>query len=614
MVSNLLIIFAIILIVFGFGFYYYKKSFAEVSGEDMDSEFSYDLKTITLKVSEAFATMLKQDLREINLSKAELELREKNKALIRMSLKESAYGNLTAKATIKSYIKDIIQEPEFGINATTINNIIRFDNPNLLTSQDKFEILLYVYSKKLDKGKHGFSEMVYEFEFNKPILINGEEMYDITKERIDYAYEVVMSMEQYHLNYNDKLEIITQRIFQMYKGFGCCDLLFETDVDEIDAGTSGISQDTFDIRSYAEDVEYTYESIWVLFHGMNIRLSCLSFGTQEELIRVCQNIYKFSAPRTLSKKEGYVVSTMKDGSRIVVCRPPFANSFMFFARKFDSAPSVIPYELVRDENAEIPITIMKWMIRGQRNIAITGSQGTGKTTWLKSLIRYIDPLFNIRIQEIASELNLQYAYPKRNIVSFQETDYIDAQMGLNLQKKTNGTVNIIGEVASAEQASHIIQTATVASLFAMFTHHAKTARDLVIAIRNNLLESGIFSDEKSAEEMTSKVLMIDCHLVNIKGKRYIERITEIVPITDRDYPSDKQDTAFEENTLEYYKRTTDRELFTTVNLVEWRDGKFVLTNMPSENMIKDIKSRLTVEEEAEFDADMQRILEISRGA
>lgn len=614
MLTNLIIILVLILVVFGFSYYYYKKSFAEISDEDLDEEFSYDIKDITTKVAEAFATMLKQDLREINLSKEELELREKNKAIIRVSLKESAYGNLTAKATVKAYIKDIVQEPQFGINATTINRIIRFDKPNELTSQDKFEILLYIYSKKLNQGKQGFSNMVYEFEFDKPIYINGEESYDITKERIDIAYEVVSEVPQCQLDYNDKLEIVTQRIFQSYKGFGVADLLFETDVDEIDAGVSGISMDTFDIRSYSEDIEYSYEAIWVLFHGKNIRLSCLSFGKQEELIRVCQNIYKFNAPKTLSKKDGYVVSTMKDGSRIVVARPPFANSWMFFARKFDSVASVDPYELVKHENAVIPITMMKWLIKGQRNIAITGSQGTGKSTFLKSLIRFIDSLFNIRIQELASELNLNYAYPRRNIVGFQETDYINAQEGLNLQKKTNGTVNIIGEVATAEQASHIVQTATVASLFAMFTHHAKTARDLVIAIRNNLLETGGYSNEKSAEEMASKVLMIDCHLVNIKGNRYIERITEIIPITDRSYPTDNEPTMdFSENTLEYYKRSTDRELFTTVNLVEWHDGKFVLTNMPSPEMMADIKSRLTDEEEAEFEADMQMIMDVSRG-
>lgn len=46
----------------------------------------------------------------------------------------------------------------------------------------------------------------------------------------------------------------------------------------------------------------------------------------------------------------------------------------------------------------------------------------------------------------------------------------------------------------------MIQSAQVASKFTLFTHHAKTFPDLVTALRNSMLRTGVFKDEKTAEE------------------------------------------------------------------------------------------------------------------
>ena len=144
--------------------------------------------------------------------------------------------------------------------------------------------------------------------------------------------------------------------------------------------------------------------------GINVHLECCSFESQAELERICNNIYKYEPTEVLSKQSGKVGGTMIDGSRINVARPPFGDSYQFYLRKFDSAPSIAPTKLVRDKNKVIPIVMMDWMIKGQRNTAITGCQGCGKTTWLKSVIRFIPTEFNLRIQELMGELNLRYIH------------------------------------------------------------------------------------------------------------------------------------------------------------------------------------------------------------
>ncbi len=619
MFVNFIIIAIIIGVIFFIGYRYFNVISEESEDEFLQDDYT-DLVTIRNKVSREIAAQLKQELREKNMTRKEYETRQKQKATLRKNLKDAAYGDAKAKRFIKLYIKSMLIDPDMhlNINEDTIDEIIPFEKERELKNQDKFEILLYIaYNKMLDEigrpyKQNGFAKIIKDYNLTDPIQIDGELAYDFTEARLNEVYQSVMA--RFSLDYSDKLEILAQRVFEMYKGFGCVDVLFDTGVDQVDAGLSGIPKDGYDITNSAKNLTYSYQSIWIMVGGIKLRLSCLSFGSQEELIRVTNNIYKYGANKVLSRKGGYVVSVMKNGSRVVVMRPPFANTYAFLARKFDSTPSIAPEDIIRGENAIIPLTLLKWLIKGQRNIAITGAQGTGKSTMLKSLIRFIDASFSLRVQEITAELNLNYAYPKRNILAFQETESIKSQEGLNLQKKSSGDVNIIGEVAEAIQANFVVQTAMVASLFAMFTHHAKTAYDLVVAIANNLLdpECGIYREKKEAVEMAAKILNIDVHLENRKGHRFMERITEIIPVNSMEYPSEVGKASHEEDELEYWKRETDRKQFDERQLMHYENGEFVLDNLPSEKMMDDIRRKLTKEEEVLFDADMQMIKNLQR--
>jgi len=217
--------------------------------------------------------------------------------------------------------------------------------------------------------------------------------------------------------------------------------------------------------------------------------------------------------------------------------------------------------------------------------ALTGSQGSGKTTLLMEMIRHIDAIFPLRIQEMSFELHLRQLYPERNILSFRETETVSGQAGLDLQKKTDGAVNILGEVATDEVSAWMIQMAQVASLFTLFTHHAKTTKDLILAIRNSLLKCEMFNNEKIAEQQVVSVLDFDIHLAkDVDGHRYIERITEIIGM-DMDEPyqdlwktekdSLRSTMLFQSTTQQYYERMTDRKSFSTRNIIEYRNGRYI---------------------------------------
>lgn len=229
---------------------------------------------------------------------------------------------------------------------------------------------------------------------------------------------------------------------------------------------------------------------------------------------------------------------------------------------------------------------------------------------LMAMIENIYETMNLRITETAFELHLRKIYPTRNILSMRETETVSGQECLDVQKKTDGSVNIIGEVATDPVASWMIQSAQVASKFTLFTHHAKTFPDLVTALRNSMLRAGVFKDEKTAEEQVVQVLNFDIHLVkDFRGRRYIERVTECIPLEEKnEYTFDhrKEKTLegkidkFMDNATYYFTKTTNKELYKYQNVLEYHDGSYILTNKITDNNIKAMINNMDDNDAEEF--------------
>ena len=157
----------------------------------------------------------------------------------------------------------------------------------------------------------------------------------------------------------------------------------------------------------------------------------------------------------------------------------------------------------------------------------------------------------------------------------------------------------------------MIQSAQVASKFTLFTHHAKTFPDLVTALRNSMLRAGVFKNEKTAEEQVVQVLNFDIHLAkDFRGKRYVERVTECIPIKRQDEYTDnykKEKTLegkfdyFFDNATQYFRKITDAKLFEYRNILEYIDGEYVITNKISDTNIKEMRLNMDESDAVEFD-------------
>lgn len=300
---------------------------------------------------------------------------------------------------------------------------------------------------------------------------------------------------------------------------------------------------------------------------------------------------------------------MYDKSRILAVSPPMAEYWAVFIRKFELNPLNLHQLIYKDyiNNWELAEYMIKYLMLGQVTSAFTGRQGSGKTTMMAGAIQHIDPCYTIRVIEMAPELYLREMYPERNILSLQETEFVSASEAQDALKKSDGAVSLFGKVATDDIAMRMIQTAQVASLFTIFSHHANTASDLVYAIRNSVANVGNITNIKTAEDQVVDVLKVNIHLdYTTSGKRFIERFTEIIKLDEGiPYPNlDEKNLEWSKAVLEkeYYTRSTDRQTFITRDLIRYdkKTDTYIAINPPSEKLLSHMLNCIPESEISDF--------------
>lgn len=512
-------------------------------------------------VKEYMVEIVKEDY-SASYSKEEFDRRYNRQARIIESLKQCTYGIERDKSIVIDLIKDFIDE---NVSDESVSKILGLDDESEPSDHTMLEIILYKYKKRY--GKDALSQWIIKNNFDKERRATGslreqDKAYFVTVDDLQQSY----MEENIHLSKDEKRDVLAILVYQLYKGFGIIDTVREMNVDGMNFGTSGSILST--ASSKTAKMFRASRSFWLYFHGKYIHLRFMDFGSEAEVQRVINLVIRYNNPGALTAKRGYIVNTMYDKSRVLALRPPASEYWAVFIRKFTlkdvSTESLIikPYT----HKGDVAVKFIEFLMRGQVTCGVTGRQGSGKTTLMTAMITYIDPRFNIRVLEMAPELYLRELYSTRNILSAQETYTVSASELQDAFKKSDAAVSLCGEVATDELAAKMIQFGMTASIFTIFSHHANTPKDLVLTLRNSIVNAGGFSNMETAEKQVTDVVKFDVHLdYTADGKRYIAAISEIVQLeTNIPYPKyDETDGMNSMNriTTEYYQRKTDRIAF-----------------------------------------------------
>lgn len=535
--------------------------------EVVEEDFS-TIEKVLEAVKMEMVEIVKEDY-SLGLSEAEFNALYKRKARINNALKNCVHGIDSAKVIVIELIRGFIAEK---VPIDKVSELLGLADGMQPSDHVIFEILMYRYKKK--HGKQALAVLIDKYDLarerpatdaNRPTDVS----YYITSEDLRSIYE----QEDIHLTDDEKYDLLAILVYQLYKGFGILDTLREMDINGFNCGTSGSI--LTNLQANREGGLKATNSVWLYFRGKYIHLRFMNFGSEDELKRIIQLMVRYNNPGPLTAKRGYLVNTMYDKSRILALRPPASEYWAVFVRKFTISDPSPEYLIAKPGvvRPDLPIRLIEFLMRGHVTCAVTGRQGSGKTTLMTSIIRYVDPRFNIRVLEMAPELYLRELYPSRNILSVQETETVTPQELQDALKKSDAALSIVGEVATDAIAARMIQMGQVASIFTIFSHHANTSRDLVFALRNSLVNASGF-DMYTAERQVLDVVKVDIHLdYTPDGHRFIERITEIIPLDEQiPYPEyDVNDPVNSINRIfkEYFERQTDRVSFITRDILRY---------------------------------------------
>lgn len=568
--------------------------------------------------------MLSADITE-DVTDEEFDKLYRRVAKIRAANKNATFGMDAAKSLIKDIIAGAIDDTLLD---SEIDNILGMRPGQIPSTHCMFEAIMQNY--KLRYGKSALAQWINNYKLAEPHLSKGHNRYYISIEDVYQSYIA----ENISFSRKEKVKLLATLVYQLYRGFGIIDTVREMNIDGLNIGTSGSILSNLEGNTLQKDVlkpeEEATRGCWLYFKGRYIHLRFMNFGSADEIQRIVNLLVRYNSSGTLTAKRGYMVNTMYDKSRLLAFRPPVAEYYAAFIRKFTLSSITLDSLICKDnvDNSELARDLIKFFMQGLVTSLITGRQGSGKTTLMSAAIEYVDPVYNIRILEMAPELYLRELYKDRNILSAQETQYVSASEIQNAFKKSDSAMSVCGEIASSALACRWLEFARVASIMNLATHHANKTRDLVIALANNLVDE-MHTTIEAAVQQVVELLRIDVHLDYTKeGFRYVDRISEVVPVNVEPYvefvpemPSrdayenlHEYEVALQEYDLkikeynaklnrEYYTRMTDRQNFAVNQLMHFdlKTMTYVADNAPSDALVVSMKRNMSEQQIKEFD-------------
>lgn len=570
-------------------FYIFKE---RVEQEDNDKIYSLDLLCEWFK--KIIGEIINSDLDELNLNKKDLENRRAVKRALSDAIRKCSHGDLNAKMIVLNRAKRTILNL-FNVTEDVINDIIPFDDRERLTAKDKFDILMYLQKKR---GNYRMFEGICKTTGLDRLLHDRDGYYYcISDGDIDNAYEKTAVS----LTFDDKINILAQRIYEETYGLSVVDLLIMEDIslDSVSGGVSGAT--AYDYRFMEDDILYgsyekprTYESVWVVYKGKPIHLKFLSFKSDEQLRRISRNLVEHGKVGHLTKAEGGAKTHLADGSRVTVFRPDNSLQWAFFVRKFANTSSLELKDLITGEGCYYPIEVIKWAVHGCVNIFFSGDQNSGKTTYTRAAVKEIDRRQAIRTLEADFELYLNESYADKNILGTRPSERLPFPKLIELLKSSDAHTILFGETASLEHAKYLIDLLLAGTKRVITTGHWPTSDELVSYFVHALGGYGN-SAAGDIEAMVSRLIHLDVHCVKENdGHRHIGRITEIIP-----YEREEKVLVYNdgiEGKLEeishYLKLITRKRTYYTRDIVIYEDGMYRMINPISERLSGIILSNL----------------------
>jgi pilus assembly protein CpaF len=348
-------------------------------------------------------------------------------------------------------------------------------------------------------------QLLEVLDLNEAQRIPLEQLHEECSRRVD----ALLTARQYPLSGPEKQRLLREVMDEVF-GFGPLEV-FLRDPLVSDILVNGPSQIYIEKRGQLESTD-------------------VSFMDEKHLMRIIHRIGA-NVGRRIDESMPMLDARLPDGSRVNAIIPPLAlDGPMVSIRRFGTTPIDIHRLLEFDTLTEDMAYFMEACVQCKMNILISGGTGTGKTTFLNALSRWIPPDERVVTIEDAAELQLQ----RRHVVRLEtRPPNIEGEGTITQRDLVRNSLRmrpdriVVGEVRGAETLD-MLQAMNTGHEGSMTTVHANSPRDALRRLENMVLMSGINYPMRAIREQLSSAMDVLIHLKRMTGgKRKVVSIVEI---------------------------------------------------------------------------------------
>jgi len=254
------------------------------------------------------------------------------------------------------------------------------------------------------------------------------------------------------------------------------------------------------------------------------------FRDSEHLVRIIQRIAA-RVGRRIDESSPMVDARLPDGSRVNATLPPVTiDGPTLSVRRFGRR------RLRRDELMQLGMfspaihTFLEHMVRGRRNLLISGGTGSGKSTFLGAIAEAIPNAERIVTIEDAAELMFDQVHVVRMETrppNIEGRGRITARdLVINALRMRPDRI-IVGEVRGGE-ALDMLQAMNTGHDGGMTTIHSNSPRDALARLETMVLMSGLELPSRAIREQIVSALELIVHVRRYEdGVRRVESIAEV---------------------------------------------------------------------------------------
>jgi len=261
-----------------------------------------------------------------------------------------------------------------------------------------------------------------------------------------------------------------------------------------------------------------------------LEASEVRFRDSEHLVRIIQRIAA-RVGRRIDESSPMVDARLPDGSRVNATLPPVTiDGPTLSVRRFGRR------RLRREELMQLGMfspaihTFLEHMVRGRRNLLISGGTGSGKSTFLGAIAESIPGTERIVTIEDAAELILDQVHVVRmetRPANIEGRGLITARdLVINALRMRPDRI-IVGEVRGGE-ALDMMQAMNTGHDGGVTTVHANSPRDALARLETMVLMSGLELPSRAIREQIVSALELIVHVRRYEdGVRRVESIAEV---------------------------------------------------------------------------------------